>query len=269
VLTTAQREEFECTGILRLPAVFVAAEGARMCDVVWNELQRRYGIDRDDRATWNRHPPTGLKSSKKHSAFAPTFGPAVRDALDDLLGVGEWRAPKHFGQVLVTMPNAKEWRVPHRLWHGDFLYDFAPASLPMVKCWTLCADHAPGSGATPQLAGSHRLVGRYIDDRAGPQLEYKRVRDGFLRSHPWLKALSTDDEDPERNARFMSTDADIDGLPARVVECSGSAGDVYITHPWVMHSIALNAGKQPRMMRSVAVYRDDYLTALEESRVSA
>ena len=72
-------------------------------------------------------------------------------------------------------------------------------------------------------------------------------------SHPWLKALTNDDGDPERNARLMVTGATIDGVSLRVVELTGQPGDVFVTHPWVMHAAAPNAAELPRMMRSVAV----------------
>lgn len=265
MLTAEQRESFERDGVICLRGAFSAAEAARMRDVVWEELRRRHGIERDERTTWDLHAPTGLKSSKKNRAFAPTFGPPVRAALDDLLGAGQWHEPKHYGQVLVTMPNASEWRVPHRIWHGDFQYGFAPDSLPMVKLWALFADHGPGAGATPQLVGSHRLVARYLEDRTGPQLEYKRVKHGFLSSDPWLKELTADDDAPDRTYRFMHEGCEIDGVHVRVVECTGAAGDVYITHPWLMHSIAVNASPEPRMMRSAAVYRYDYLAVLSRA----
>jgi hypothetical protein len=47
----------------------------------------------------------------------------------------------------------------------------------------------------------------------------------------------------------------IDGLPVRVVELHGNAGDVFITHARVFHSIAVNANDEPRMMRSGAIWR--------------
>jgi hypothetical protein len=260
VLTPALHDEFSRTGVIKLPGAFAREDADRMCGVIWSELGRRYEIDRGDPSTWNAHPPTGLKSSKKHRAFAPILGPVVRGVLDELLGPGEWRPPRHFGQVLVTMPTVGAWRVPHRLWHGDFPYDFPFGRLPMLKLWALCADHDAGGGATPQLIGSHRVTARFLEGRA--DTEYKRVRDGVLRSHPWLRDLTRDDGSPDRNERFMCAGGDVDGVPVRVIECTGSAGDVYVTHPWVMHSIATNASTRPRMMRSLAVYRDDYLRAL-------
>jgi hypothetical protein len=43
-------------------------------------------------------------------------------------------------------------------------------------------------------------------------------------------------------------------FPCSLFELTGKPGDVFVTHPWVMHAVALNATALPRMMRSVAVY---------------
>ena len=245
---------FDATGIIRIEGAFDARSARRMCDVVWNELRGRYGIERDDLTTWSRHEPTGLKSSKRSSAFAPICSPPVAESLDTLFGAGAWRRPKHFGNVLVTMPNSREWRVPHRIWHSDFAPTLPFEPLPALKLWALLDDLEPGGGGTPLLAGSHRAFARFLD-RTGER-EQTRARNGFLRSHPWLKGLARDDGDPARNDRFMREGAEVDGVKLRVVECTGRAGDVYLTHPWVFHSIATNVSDRPRLMRSVAVVRD-------------
>jgi ectoine hydroxylase-related dioxygenase (phytanoyl-CoA dioxygenase family) len=193
-----------------------------------------------------------MRSTTKSPVFAPILGPRLASALDDLFGPGGWVPPKHLGNVLITMPNARTWRVPHKIWHSDFPADGDPHTLFAVKLWALFDDAVPGGGATPQLAGSHRLFARFVAGR--DDLDYKRTKFAFLRSHPWLRALSSADDDPDRNDRFLGHVEDVDGLPARVIECTGSAGDVYVTHPWVFHSIAVNASDRPRMMRSAAVW---------------
>ncbi len=240
------------TGILKIEGAFSGADAARMRDVVWNELHRRYGIERDDPLTWQRHPPTGLRASKRSRAFAAICGPAVARVLDRAFGEGSWDEPLQFGSVLVTMPNAHEWRVPARVWHSDFQPTLPFDRLVAVKLWALLDDLEPGGGGTPQLAGSHRAFARYL--RRTGERDYKRAKFGFLSSHPWLRSLSHDDGGPGRNDRLMS-DVDVDGVSLRVIECTGSAGDVYVTHPWVFHSIAVNASTRPRLMRSFAVRR--------------
>jgi hypothetical protein len=258
VLTQEQRRLFDLDGIVKIEGAFAEDEAARMRDVVWRELKKRYEIERDDPSTWDRHPPSGLRTSKKHPAFTPILGPVLGQALDDLFGAGQWRRPRHAGQVLITMPGSQPWRVPPGLWHADFQYQFPPEGISAVKIWALFGPVAPGGGGTAQLTGSHQLMVRYLNHRSGAELEYKRVRDGFMRSHPWLRALTHDDGDPERNTRFMQAGANIEGVQVRVVELVGDPGDVFITHPWVMHAIAPNATSIPRMMRSAAVYHARY-----------
>lgn len=250
MLSEQQLAAFGRDGILKLEGVFAPDDAVAMRGVFWREMATRYGVLRDEPATWDLHRPDGLKSTKKSRAFDAVFGPVLRAALDELLGVGGWQEPKHMGQVLATMPNATEWRVPHKIWHSDFEATHTGARLFAVKWWTFFDVVEPGQGGTPQLAGSHRLFARFLESR--PDRDYKRARDAFLRSHEWLRALTKDDGSPDRNERFMH-EVDIDGLPARVVELTGAPGDVFITHPWVFHSIAVNAREQPRLMRSGAV----------------
>ena len=252
VLSESQRSVFERDGILKLEGAFTSRDAERMRDVMWNELRRRHGIEQHEPSTWNLHPPTGMKSSKKSKVFEPILGPNVVGALDELFGADCWMRPKNFGNVLITMPNASCWRVPHKVWHSDFEATAPTNRLFAVKVWALCGEVRPGGGGTPQLAGSHTLFARYL--KGDVDREYKAAKHGFLRSHPWLKELTRDDgDDPDRNARFLDAEADIDGLPARVVELTGNPGDVFITHAWVFHSIAVNAQNKPRLMRSFAV----------------
>ena len=258
MLSPEQLASFERDGIVKLDEVFTAADAARMQNAIWGELRARYDIHRDDPSTWNRHPPVGLKASKKNRSFDSMFSPVAAAAFDDLLGAGEWKPPKNAGQVLVTMPSATRWRVPHRLWHCDFGYTLPRDRLVILKAWALVDDVEPGGAGTPQIAGSHKLVANYVADRTGKELDFRTVRIAFMKSDPWLKALGMDDDDPDRNARFMS-ETDVDGYPVRVVELTGAAGTVYLTHPWVLHSASANVTKRPRLMRSFVVHRNDFV----------
>lgn len=270
MLSSGQRGQFDRDGIFRVEGAFTESEAARMRSVVWEELGHLYGMEQADPSSWHPHAPTGLKESKRHAAFGPIFGRPLCGVLDDLFGPGQWTMPRHVGQVLVTMPNATAWRVPPRLWHGDFPYLFPYGDgVGAVKVWAMFGRVGPGGGGTVQLAGSHRLVERYLSGRSGAELDFKLVRDGFMASHPWLKALTKDDGDPGRNARFMVTGTNIDGVCLRVVELTGDPGDVFITHPWVMHAVAPNATGLPRMMRSVAVYHARYARNAAEPATSS
>lgn len=243
MLTAEELEVFERDGIVKIPSAFSADDAARMRDVLWHELSARHGMDRDDRSTWTPARPTGLKTAKSSRTANAVLGPRVRSALDGLLG--EWLEPRHQGQVLVTMPEGVPWAVPHRQWHTDVGFE---SPTEAVKIWALLGDLEPGGGGTPQVAGSHRVIARFLTTTE--EREFKAVRDQVLRSDPWFRNLTSE----ERSVDPM-VPADLDGLPVRVVELTGQAGDVYLTHPWILHSIAPNAAGSPRMMRSRFIFK--------------
>ena len=46
----------------------------------------------------------------------------------------------------------------------------------------------------------------------------------------------------------MAADHELGGVPVRVVELTGRAGDIVIGHPWLLHAPAPNCGTTPRFM---------------------
>ncbi|HXY93734.1 MAG TPA: phytanoyl-CoA dioxygenase family protein [Acidimicrobiia bacterium] len=250
--TPEQRIEFDAHGFVRLHGVFTADEAARMRRVVWSELERRYGVVEDDRATWSVPIPTGLRSSKKHRAFAAIGTPGLFDAIDGLLGAGEWSRPDHWGQVMVTFPAVgASWRVPSKLWHVDWFYSNTPEPLFGLKVFAFFGDVVPCGGGTLVVSGSHRVVERFVADRpVEARKDFRANRLRFMHHDPWLRELARgDDPNPSRNAYFMETDHDLGGIAVRVVELTGRPGDVVLAHPWLLHHAAPNTASYPRLMR--------------------
>ena len=100
-----------------------------------------------------------------------------------------------------------------------------------------------GSGGTLVIAGSHRVAVRFA--AACPTVGVEKMattRKAFLRSHPWLVALMTDDSEPQTRMERFSTETELDGLPVRVVELTGEPGDIVVTHPLMVHCVAPNCG---------------------------
>jgi hypothetical protein len=250
MLDEVQLGEFARDGIVRIPGAFAAEDAARMRDVLWDELAKRYGMRRGDRSTWTPARPTKLVASKKDPAANAILGPPLRSALDQLLGPGGWIEPPHQGQVLVTLPTGEPWSLPYRQWHTDVGFELPQDELVGVKVWALLGDLEPGGGGTPQVAGSHRVIARYLTTT--PERDFRTIRDQVLASHSWFLRLTCKDR---TSAGDLMSETDLDGIPVRVVELTGQAGDVYITHPWILHSIAPNARDTPRMMRSRMIWQ--------------
>src|SRR5262245_11400321 len=117
-LTAVEIERFERDGYVVVREAFARADAEAMQDRWWDELAAVHGISRDDRASWR--PIAGdLKAAKSDPIQQRILGARVRGVLDDLLGAGEWLAPKDWGRTIVTFPEPGEWDVPGWFWHWD------------------------------------------------------------------------------------------------------------------------------------------------------
>ncbi|MDX2169971.1 MAG: hypothetical protein SF182_23075 [Deltaproteobacteria bacterium] len=256
MVTVEQHTEFAEHGFTRLTAC-TRDEAAAMADAVWETLARVHGVVRDDRRSWRGAHPSRLDGTPERPAFAPLHGGALHAALDALLGAGEWAVPKRWGAVLVSFPVGQgAWTVPSAVWHADLPFAVPAQPLPGVKVFVYLADIAPGGGGTLLLAGSHRLVERFVAGRSvAERADTRRLRLAFFASHPWLRELVDPKAGGDRVARFMQDGCEIDGVPLRVVDPAASAGEVILTHPWTMHCRSLNCADTPRMMRTTDIYR--------------
>ncbi len=255
MLTKEQRIAFEERGYTRIPDAFSTAEAQAMEDHIWTVLQHRTGARRDDPETWPMHPPSGLRTMKQNPVFQAIGSAATVQALDDLLGADGWKRPRNWGQFLVTFPtDESDWTVPAS-WHNDFGYLHLGDHLFGAMVFSFLADVPPRAGGTAILAGSHRLIRQFVKTQPQEVLKkMKRARMALYNIDPWLKALASERDTPDRVARFMESEQIISGIPVRVEELTGTAGDVVICHPWLLHSTAPNSGHYPRFMCIQRVY---------------
>lgn len=244
--TDEQHDHFEARGFVRLRGVF-SRDAAAMEDRVWKHLERSEGLRRGEPASWPRGGVVGLQTLKRQAVFDAIGGEALHDALDQLLGAGRWQRPKDWGQVLVTFPSSTE-SAARAPWHTDFDFRGPAGRVFGALVFSYLSDVPPGAGGTLAVAGSHRLIRRFVEARAGRLGPMKTVRHALMRSDPWLAALASEESAAGLRASLPGP-RDLDGIPAEVVELAGEAGDVVIGHPWLLHRTAPNLGERPRMMR--------------------
>jgi len=255
-----ERSDFERLGVVRLKRVFREVDAARMCDRVWEALAREHGMRRGDPATWTAGQPTGFQALSRAGAFDALGQPTLIAALDALLGEGQWTRPKHWGAPLITFPatEASSWDVPSRQWHIDFAARGRTRPLFAVRVLAFLDHVERRAGGTLVLAGSHRLVERFVATGAGGAGHSRDVRQALMRTHPWLRALWSAVERPDRVQRFMVEGALVDGVALRVLELDGAPGDVVLMHPWQFHAPAPNRGAGPRLMLAHSAVRIDW-----------
>ncbi len=250
MLDDQQREQFARDGFVRIPDAF---DPAGMAERVWQYLAPR-GIDRGDPSTWPPDTVHHLQKLRPSPAFAAIGSATTISAVDSLLGAGAWARPKHWGQFLVTFPSPGPWVLPHRVWHADTSY-LEPGEPPRgVLLFSYLDRVGPGAGGTLLLAGSHRLVPRFVAGRPALGKEpSSQSREAFFRSHRWLTDLVSEEDaavtDPVvRRERFM-TETDLDGVAVRVVDLTGEPGDIVLQHRLVAHCAAPNCSDRARLMR--------------------
>jgi hypothetical protein len=245
MLSPNERDEFERSGLLRLPAAIPQAEVASMQDRFWEFLSTKHGIARERPDTWRIESPRHLQALKRSGAFNPMATGEVRDALDDLLGAAQWNQPKAWGLPLVTFsaPGAG-WDVPSSGWHVD---SFGPDhELPGVTVFAFLGSVAARGGGTVVLPESHRLFNRHIATTG--TWRPAEVKAALGSQHAWLRDLWGTGSESGRVTRYMDEGATIADAHLRVRELTGSPGDVILMHPRTLHAPAPNSLATPRMM---------------------
>lgn len=229
-----------------------------MLNRVW-ELMARQGIEREDPLSWERVDAYfGIRGVQKLQQLRDVGGspeaiPSVRQALDRIFAPrGRQQAP-HWGQALVTLPVESEWLLPGNIWHFDHHY-LTPGDISGVNLFLLMDDVEPEGGGTLVLRNSPQLMDAFLATKPSLDTIGAQNRD-FLRFDPWLAGLKCpqDVRSQARNQKYMSSDSLVHGVSVRVIELTGQAGDVFITHPALLHAPAMNVRDRPRLMMTQRV----------------
>jgi len=241
-------EHFRAHGWMRVPGAFSARDAKAMRDVVWRGLEKT-GIRRNDRATWTTERPEHLQHLKADPAFSALAGPRVLETLDSLVEGQPYKAPKNWGAFFIAFPSERRWGVARSGWHCDANYTSSLSPPAGVRMHALLGDVGPRCGGTQILSGSHRLVHAWFKTHPRPGVKGAQARE-LLKGHPYIRDLHGDGAAEDRIERFMNTTEEVEGVPLQVVENTGSAGDVILLHPLVLHVAAPNNGDVPRFLVS-------------------
>jgi ectoine hydroxylase-related dioxygenase (phytanoyl-CoA dioxygenase family) len=247
MLSSAQRDEFDRRGILRLPTTIPPAEVTAMRQRLWQHLLDTHAIHPDRPETWTVHMPAHFQKLTGTGAFDAMATGQLCAVVDDLLGAGRWQRPAHWGRPLVTFPHpGTAWDVPTSGWHLDS--QDVLEELTMAVVFAHLAPMRPRGGGTLVVTGSHRLT-----TPSGPQVGSVPVRSHDVKAylstvHPWLRDLWHTGADTDRTDRCLTAGAVIDGVHVRVEELTGEPGDAVIMHPRLLHAMAPNSLHTPRMM---------------------
>ncbi|PTY00802.1 hypothetical protein DB346_14425 [Verrucomicrobia bacterium LW23] len=222
VLSAADIENFLAYGFVHLTNCFDTAPGSVAHRWV-QESWLRNGIDPDDRATWPNdkiHMPT--VDLHKVSEFAPK----AYAAICELCGEDSVEPEQKWGNGFIAnygYGRDKEWMAPGpdvKGWHvdGDWFLHFLDSPEQGLLIVALFSDIHPRGGGTFIACDSVPLIARYLAD------------------HP---------EGVEPN-----------GFPTEEIirqckdfrETTGKAGDVFLLHPFTLHTSSYNHRPEARLM---------------------
>ncbi len=251
MLGQVQIDAFWRDGLVRVDGAFDPQDAAAMRELVWGEMERRLGIDRADPGTWKVEHPSHLNDLRGRPEMERVGTDGLRGTITALLGTDSWRAGKGWGAVFVVFPADRLFDIPTTGWHCDAPYDLPLEPLDRVQVISLFGDVEARAGGMQVLAGAHRVLARWAAAQEPGSLAVPaKARKGFLRSHEWFASLAAPGPAEARVASLMEVGGEVEGLPIRVAELSGRAGDVYLVHPLTPHVRPTNAGQDPRFMLS-------------------
>jgi hypothetical protein len=256
-LTAEQFDEFERHGVVRAPGFYERADIEAMADRLWADLERRFGVRRDQRQTWTVGMPAKFNALRRSGAFAGLGSPKVRALADALLGAGAWLAPAHWGGLLVTFPTPAP-IMARPPWHLDIGGSERLDPLPILRIFTFLEPAAPGGGGTLYVAGSHRLA-MDIERETGARVRSSQVRERLRAEHPWFAQLLKTPTDQLRS--LVDVPAQVGGHTVSLAEMTGEVGDLVIMHPAVLHGTGHNALDRPRMMLTDWILRKETVRA--------
>jgi len=221
-----------------------ARETADACvELIWQEMERDHGHKRLDVATWPEVKcPMALSFRQKHgSPWSEVFTPRLLGAIADICGGEEGTEPFGCGWWMCTFPPLErraadyvngngdddcEWQV-EGAWHVDgHWFDHYPFSSEVgLVAVMLFTDIARNGGGTAVAERSHIDV---------------------------LQTLCGFGLDGCRNTALARATLAAGRGPYDVVELTGSAGDVVLMHPLLLHARSSNLSCRPPACRIIA-----------------
>jgi hypothetical protein len=257
VLSSHDLAHFADQGFVRVTDALHTPFVVKTQTAIWDQLQAQYGIARQDSTTW-RPGWCGINKKIIDAAVGIEITPRLVAAIDQLLGVAQWRPVKTLGGLLLTMPEPEHtpWE-PALDWHFDNDPRAYRERVDELMLFTFFSSVRPRGGGTVVLAGSPHLVERYLAACAdGSVTDTLSHTSGLAAWHPWLEEIMSSRPSGARStAMLMEEPVEVDGVPLQIVELTGEPGDAVLCHPALLHTVSMNCSTIPRFMRRTNVRR--------------
>ncbi|MBZ4422799.1 phytanoyl-CoA dioxygenase family protein [Myxococcus sp. RHSTA-1-4] len=220
VLSPDQLDSFIERGFCVLEGAFTSSQAAAARERVWERMEAKRGIRREDPATWP--PAYDIEEHLDAPEVLATFTDRLAAAVEELLGPGRWRGDRRWGfwPVNFHFGAHEPYRIPDFSWHVDGNWFRHTLDCPRQGLLVigLFSDIAPRHGGTIISQGSHRRTARVL----------ARHPEGLTHLELFERVLA------EPIGDFL--------------ELTGAAGDVVLGHPFLFHTRGYKHGGPPRFI---------------------
>jgi hypothetical protein len=223
-------DRFIRDGYVVVRGAFSASVAAACRDVIWARLAS-HGVARDDRQTWTR-PAIRIDCPSGGPFDEAAASPALHAAYDRLVGSGRWTPRASVGGTVPVRfpgeeyPGEVGYHIEGSWWNGSSYWANVRSRGRGLLQLFLFSDVGPDDAPTRLVLGSHLFVPRVLAPAGEGGMDGGDV--------PALLRPSV--------------------LCRQTASAVGSAGDVYLCHPFVVHTATWpHRGTEPRMMAQPGV----------------
>jgi hypothetical protein len=226
VLTAGEIERFIADGFVYLPQAFPRALADECRAFLWRET----GLDPGDPASWTK-PVIRLDGYGGELFSAAVNTAALHEAFDQLVGAGRWLPRDGLGTFPV--------RFPHPGDPGD-------AGWHMEGSYTV--EGVPGYCLNLR-SRDRALLMLFLFSDVGPDDAPTRIKVGsHLDVPPFLTAAGDQGMSFFAACAAMDAAGKLDSPDRALALATGHPGDVYLCHPFLIHSAQRHRGREPRFM---------------------
>jgi hypothetical protein len=224
-----QKESFIHDGFVRVENAFSAEIAAEARAILW----RAIGCDPEDRSTWTRSV-VRLGDFPQEPFRRAVNTPVLHAAFDELVGPGRWVPRQSLGGFPIRFPHPDD--PGDTGWHLDASFPPEPAVSPDGSYFDWRVNVRSKGRALLMLflfsdVGENDAPTRI---RVGSHLEVARLLSGAGEEGMSMMEVSL--------AAAQATA----GMPETAA--TGSAGTVYLCHPFLVHAAQAHRGATPRFM---------------------
>ena len=235
VLSHAHREQFVCSGFVKLENAFPKEVAAAAREILWREA----GCDPKDRKTWTR-PVVRLQDCAQEPFRQAANTKVLHAAFDELVGANRW------------IPRASLGGFPIRFPHPDD---------PGDTGWHVDASFPPDGSAEPTASyfdwrinlrsKGRALLMLFLFSDVAEEDAPTRIRVG---SHLWIPRLLAPAGEDGMSSMELARLAEPETAGMPETTATGTAGTVYLCHPFLVHAAQPHHGRNPRFLAQPPLY---------------